>query len=314
MAASARVLLAVAVIAIVATGCGGDEEATSPAAVSMAGGQAGELVYLLAAGPGSLDPLLSPSRAGQTVARQIHEPLVDSLRPPFGQPARKRGLAMAWSSSSDRRVWSFRLRRRVRFQDGTPFNATAVLANTERWNSFAAGRRLLPGLRAVDAPRPDLVRFLLTRPVADLPERLRSARLGLVSPRALGPDARLARETASGTGAFELRERRAGRELVLALHDGWWGGRAGLGPALEVVHFLVTPDEGDRLELLRSGEAQVAEGLGPASIAALASEPLLTFVRRVGGSALGLERSVRGIEDTDPPVLSNVWLTRVGGD
>jgi peptide/nickel transport system substrate-binding protein len=296
------------------SGCGGDEAATSPPPAPGSGGEAGELVYALASGPRDLDPLLSASPAGRTVSRQIHEPLVDIVRPPFGQPGRKRGLAVAWSSSRDRRVWSFRLRRRVRFQDGTPFNATAVLANAERWDSLAAGRRLLPGLLAVDAPRPDLVRFLLSRPVAELPVRLRSARLGLVSPRALGSGGRLAGDTASGTGAFELRERRAGRELVLALHDGWWGRRAGLGPALEVVRFLVTPDEGDRLALLRSGEAQVAEGLGPASIAALAAEPLLTLVPAGSGSALGLERSVRGIEDADPPVLSSVWLTRVGGD
>src|SRR5437762_3156967 len=75
----------------------------------------------------------------------------------------------------------------VHFQDGTPFNADAVLVNSKRWQTSPVGQKLLPHLFAVDAPRPDEVRFLLDQPVPDLVSRLSDPRLGIVSPRALNP-------------------------------------------------------------------------------------------------------------------------------
>ena len=75
---------------------------------------------------------------------------------------------------------------------------------------------MLPHLFAVDAPRPDEVRFLLDKPIPDLPRRLASSRLGIVSPRALEPQsgqsARFVPDTAhSGTGAFQAGTSGPGR-------------------------------------------------------------------------------------------------------
>jgi len=64
------------------------------------------------------------------------------------------------------------LRDGVRFTNGTPFNAAAVLANARRWQSEPEGRALLLGLFAVDAPRPDVVRFLFNRPAPDVAREL----------------------------------------------------------------------------------------------------------------------------------------------
>src|SRR5204863_3686893 len=124
------------------------------------------------------------------------------------------------------------LRSGVRFQDGTPFNAAAVLANSRRWSTNPAGRRLLPHLFAVDAPRPNEVRFLLDRPVPDLARRLASPQLGIVSPLALQPQsgqkASFNQEpSGSGTGAFEAKPSGPGR-LELSRYAGWWGSAAGL--------------------------------------------------------------------------------------
>ena len=120
-------------------GCGG-EGATrfSGEAVTDAGG-GGELVFAIAVDPGSLDPLRASSGSAQIVARQVFEPLVESLDGPYGEGNDRRGLALGWSPSGDFRVWSFQLRAGVRFQDGSPFNAGAVLANVSRWRTVARG-------------------------------------------------------------------------------------------------------------------------------------------------------------------------------
>ncbi|HYU61336.1 MAG TPA: ABC transporter substrate-binding protein [Solirubrobacterales bacterium] len=308
-------LIIAALAALAGTGCGGSEGEDIAAPGSTVQGS-GTLVYALAGKVRELDPLLATSRSELLVTRQLHEPLVASLTGPFGEIRRSRGLAIAWRSTPDREIWSFRLRMGIRFQDGTPLNAAAVLANAERWRTLEAGRELLPELVAADAPRPDLVRFILSRPVPDFAERLASPRLGIVSPRALRPHsgtaAQLLGARRSGTGPFELRERLP-RSIVLAGNTEWWGTRLDLGPALDQLQFEVVPALRDRLDVLEAGEVQVADGLDPGAIGELRSDPLLTFVKGKGGAVLGMERSVRGIDSaTAIEPLSDVWLTVVG--
>jgi hypothetical protein len=73
----------------------------------------------------------------------------------------------------------------------------------------------------------------------------------------------------------------------------------------------VVPDDDERLDLLQSGDVQVAEGLGRPQARAAASDPLLTVVEGRAG-VLGLERSVRGIDSAGDVIsLSGAWLTRI---
>jgi peptide/nickel transport system substrate-binding protein len=309
-------LAAAALTLLGAAGCGDDDPVGGP--LGAAGGEqgAGVLVYALAGSPDQLDPLLAATRPDALLARQVHEPLVERLNGPFGEVRRVRGLATSWRPSSDRVIWRFELRRRVRFQDGNPFNASAVLVNAERWRSTPAGRALLPELVAVDAPRPDLVRLILSRPVNDLPRRLASPRLGIVSPRALRPrsgrGAAMERTNRTGTGPFELRERGSER-VVIAANVEWWGIRAELGPALDQIEFRIVPSAPERVALLRRGTAQVADSLPPPAIDEIRRDPLLTYVDGAGRTVTGLERSVRGIDSASAiESLSEVWLTTVG--
>jgi peptide/nickel transport system substrate-binding protein len=307
--ASVSVLLA---LALLAGGCSDDDEASQATATGVPG-EGGTLVWALERDPEDLDPLLTRSAAGQVVCRQIYEPLVDQLAPPFDDATRVPGLAVSARPSGDRTIWRLRLRPGVRFQDGAPLNASAVLANVERWSATEAGRALLPNLFETDAPRPDLVRFFLTAPDPRFDERLGSPQLGIVSPRALGAGGRgeLASGVNTGTGAFELRERDRTR-LLLARNSAWWGTVRGLGPALEQVEFRIVPDPAERLELLNSGDVKVASGLGPFSLQKANGDPLLSTLRGDNGG-LALERSVRGIDSArEIPSLSGVWLTAIG--
>ena len=75
------------------------------------------------------------------IGAQIFEGLV-TLEP--GTSNIMPALAERWETSADGRRWTFYLRRGVRFHDGTPFNADAVLFNVDRmWDRshpYRAGR------------------------------------------------------------------------------------------------------------------------------------------------------------------------------
>jgi ABC-type transport system substrate-binding protein len=308
-----RLIGALAVAALVVSGCGEDESDAPAAGTLDQPGAGGTLAWALAERPAEIDPLLADTRAEQLVTRQVHEPLKEALGEPFGE-TQQQGVAAFWRPSAGGSIWSFRLRPGVRFQDGTRFNGQAVLANAERWRTTPAGRALFPDLLAADSPRPDLVRFILDSPDADFPERLADPRTGIVSPRALNPasgeGAELRRDSRSGTGPFELRESDSDG-VVLARNLAWWGTQRDLGPALDQVEFRVVKKVGERVALLSEGDVQVAEALG-SEAAAARRDPLLEVLVS-GSNALGLQRSVRGITSaSEIPSLSAVWLTRVG--
>jgi len=296
----------------VLAGCGGGStESVSPGTPPTPGGT---LAIAVPNAPQTLDPLLARTPADLLVARQIYEPLIERLSGPYGDVRRRAGLVTSADPAERNTIWRLHLRSNVRFADGARYNATAVLANVGRWRGTTEGSALLPGLVAVDAPRPDLVRFIFESPDPDLERQLASPQLGLVSPRVLrsgDASARLARGVAAGTGAFELRERDPQR-LLLARNVQWWGTRHELGPAVDQIDLRIVPSPAERLMLLRRGEVQAAYDLEPAQIARLKRDPLLTALPGRGSTALGLERSVRGIASAGAvPVLSQAWLTRI---
>jgi peptide/nickel transport system substrate-binding protein len=312
----AATLAALAFVAL--AGCGDDGgDGTQPGSQLPPAGGGGTLAFAVPGLPSTLDPLRAQSPEHQTVVRQIYEPLIEQLTGPYGQAEPQPGLAVSARPSRDRTIWKVTLRPGVRFQDGTPFNAAAVLANSRRWQSDPQGRELLPHLFAVDAPTPDEVRFLLDKPVPDLPSRLASPQLGIVSPRALEPQSGqrarfLPDADGSGTGAFEAGAGGSAR-LELSRYAGWWGSPMGLGPALDGVSFVVAPLPDQRLRMLIDGTAQVADPLDAAGLRAAEADPLLNTV---GGpqSGIGLEGSVRGISSVGSvPLLTGVWLTRLTG-
>lgn len=303
---------ALALLAAFCAGCGDDGATRSPAAddPQRAGGN-GELVYAIPAAPGELDPLAAVTISAQMVTRQIFEPLVASLDGPYGRRRGVPGLALSTRHSGDFRVWSLRLRRGIRFQDGSLLNASAVIVNAQRWRTAPVGQGLLPDLIAADGPRPNLVRFVFAGPLRNLASRLSDPRLGIVSPTALlprsGTRASVLRVGQAGSGPFQLDGRRRG-SVGLIRNRGWWGTLRGLGPALDAVTFRPVGSRAGRLALLRAGSVQVAGDVGRGAAERLQGDPLLTSLAVASPNPVGLERSVRGLDGSRPQSLSSIWL------
>ena len=299
--------------ALLAAGCGSDSPEGEGATGLPATGGGGGIIYALPTLPAGLDPLAADTLEAQIVSRQVHEPLVAVIAPPYGGQRQRTGLATELRPSRDRSEWTVTLRLGVRFQDGSPFDAAAVIANSRRWSSTEAGARLLPDLFAVDSPRPGEVRVLRDRPVRDLPRQLADPRLGIVSPQALRPQSGsgsryLARAPDAGTGPLRLSS--LGESAIeLTRNPGWWGSPLGLGPALDSAAFRRVPSVAARDTALRTGEVQMAGPLPPPVLRSLDQDPLLRAVPGVAGG-IGTEASVRGLDPALPlPLLSGVWLT-----
>ena len=110
----------------------------------------GTLVVGLDQEPPTLDPHASPSAVTYQIIASVTENLV--YRGPDGKLVP--WLAESWSTARDSKSVIFKLRRDVKFHDGTPFNAEAVKFNFDRIVDRSSRRaaparpsRAMPGQR-----------------------------------------------------------------------------------------------------------------------------------------------------------------------
>ena len=114
-------------------------------------------------------------------------------------------LATKWSVDSSGTRWTFELRKGVRFHDGTPFDAQAVVDSFNRLldpdRGLAAASRVRAIVKRVTATGPDTVLFTLTSSYASFLRVL--AVTAIVSPSA-EKQGKLSRQ-AVGTGPYRFR-------------------------------------------------------------------------------------------------------------
>lgn len=167
------------------------------------------------------------------------------------------GLAESWEPNADGSVWTFRLRKGVKFHDGTPFNAEAVKFNVERALNpelkLPAGNFSWTGVDKVEIVDENTVRITCKGPNAALLNNIADSGLGAIqSPTTVkgSPDGRF---NPVGTGPFKFVKWTPGDELVLEANPEYWGGR----PYLDKIVIKPVPDSAARVAMLEKGEVQL---------------------------------------------------------
>lgn len=155
-------------------------------------------------------------------------------------------LARSWDISDDGLTYTFHLAEGVRFHDGTPFNAAAVIKSFERRrNHRMILSYFLANVKDMRAPDDWTVVLTLGHPQPSLLDAL-SSPWGpkIVSPTAFaehdGGDFATTwlNEHAVGTGPFKLAEFKRGQRYVLERNDAYWGNE----PFFQQIQISVVPD------------------------------------------------------------------------
>jgi len=225
----------------------------------------------------TLDPHMSTSAGDRDVYYQLYNTLV-GLDPSLNIVPE---LAESWEQP-DALSYVFRLRKGVKFHDGSDFNAEAVKWNVERMVNPATGsirRSELGNIKAVEVLEPHTVRFGLKEPDAALLATLTDRAGMMVSRAAVEKHGRDFARNPVGTGPFQFVEWVKDDRLRVKRFAAYW--RKG-APHLDEVVYKPIPDHTVKLTALRTGTLDLVDELPPKDVGPLKANPKLRVIETPG--------------------------------
>ncbi|MFC4619790.1 glutathione ABC transporter substrate-binding protein [Camelliibacillus cellulosilyticus] len=196
---------------------------------------------------------LDPHNASDTLSISTSQAIYESLVGFDKNMKLKPVLATSYRVSKDGLTYTFKLRKNVKFTDGTKFDAKAVKANFDRiLNSKGSliASHYLKILKSVKVIDNDTVQLTLSEPFSATLNKL--AMVPMISPAALKKEGKNIGMHPVGTGPFELVKWNQGESLVLKKNPDYW--EEGY-PKVDQVTFKPVPENGSRVAMLKTGEA-----------------------------------------------------------
>jgi peptide/nickel transport system substrate-binding protein len=200
--------------------------ALAPRAATASGGSSAVITVGMPVPAGLIDPLTVGDTGGICLMSQTAEYLAVSDPTLHLQPA----LAESWQPNADGSVWTFKIRRGVRFHDGHTLTASDVAATMNRLAdpkngsialSAFSGTLSAGGTQALDD---STVRFELDAPNGSFPYLVSSDNYNAVIQPAHASGG--FERTFNGTGPFRLEKYTAKARAAFVRNDDYWGVKA----------------------------------------------------------------------------------------
>jgi len=206
-------------------------------------------------------------------------------------------LATSWSTSKDGLTLTFHLRQGVKFHDGTPFNADAVVFCLDRLISgkvkvpIGAGFR---SMKSIEAVNPTTVAIHLKNPDPNLVPNLSITTASIFSPSSATKDGNTPTNIVHpvGTGPYEFTRWTKGSEVVYTRADHYWGRE----PYYKTVDFKIIPEANSREAGLLAGQLDVIMNPPITDLTSLSSNPAVKLLKAPSDRAVFI-----AIKVTRPP-------------
>ena len=250
---------------------------------SEAGRPGGKLIIAERSEPKTLNPVTALDGPSRDVIRRMNADLIRINR---STQLTETALAISWTTSSDKRQYTLKLRRGIKFSDGHQFDADDVVFSfqvylDEKVHSVQRDLLMIDG-KPIGVAKLDqyTVRFELPKPyaaaerlfdsVAMLPRHLLEhlyKKGKLASAWGLNvPPSEIA-----GLGPFRLKEYVAGQRLVLERNPYYWkidGKRTRL-PYLDQLVYLFVPSEDAQVLRFQAGDTDILNRISAENFAVL---------------------------------------------
>lgn len=243
----------------------------------------GTLRVALPASPPTLDPHTTTHTAVREIGLHIFENLVtfDAKFKVVPQ------LAEKWEISADQKVYTFYLRKGVKFHNGKELTAEDVKASIERFQKVGARRNEIADLAKLEIVGPYTVRMHLKKVNGAFLASLASpiGQLAIL-PKEAVEDRAVNKVDIIGTGPFKFVEWIPDRWVKVARYAGYKGPAgpsSGFGGSrkayLNEILFIPVPEPGARVAGLQAGEYDFADNLPLAAVNRLQKDKKLKVVQ-----------------------------------
>jgi peptide/nickel transport system substrate-binding protein len=234
------------------------------------------------------------------------------------------GLAKSWEISSDAKTYTFHLRKGVKFHDGTPFNADAVVFSIGRmmkernvkfhgkgWDIPAQDRtpeywvsmEMDDTIGSIEATGEYTVVFKLKRVEAPFLANMGMDFADIISPTAFVKNPKEFLRNPVGTGPFKFVKWIKDDQIVLEKNKAYWDKSA--GPYLDKVVFRSIPENSVRFLELKAGSIHACQFPNPADVALADKDPNIKLV-----SQPGMNIGYLSFNHTKEPWKSNLNLRK----
>jgi peptide/nickel transport system substrate-binding protein len=200
---------------------------------------------------------LDPAKGGSATDYVRHFMLYNGLTK--NAPDLSAQLSLAEAIDSDDLVtWAIKLRRGVRFHDGSELTSADVVWSLQRHKDPLVASKVASVAEQFAEIREDgrhAVLLRLTHANADLPAILAQSQFLIIRNGEEKPDG-------NGTGPFRLADFRPGVRTVVVRNQEYWVPDR---PRLERIELISIPDEVGRVNALLSGDVQLINAIDPRS-------------------------------------------------
>ncbi|QCO19046.1 ABC transporter substrate-binding protein (plasmid) [Azospirillum brasilense] len=272
--------------------------------------QAATLTVGTSAEPSALDPHYHNLGPNTRARKHVFESLVSMDAKMRLQPE----LAESWRAI-DETTWEFKLRKGVKFHDGTEFTAQDFVYSVCRIpnvaNSPSSFTVYTKGIAGIEAPDPHTLIIRTGKPYPLLPVELST--FGIISAKAAGGGAVTFDKAGCkaeswpttqafndgslmiGTGPFKHKSYTKGDRQVLERNPDYWGPQ----PAWDTVVFRPITSDGPRVAALLAGDVDIIESPPVQDIERLKSAPNVSLAQAQSNRVIYL---ALGVQDTPPTI------------
>lgn len=191
-------------------------------------------------------------------------------------------LAESWTVSSDGLVWTFKLRKGVKFHDGTPLDAAAAEFSFLRQfdkkhpyhqGAFEYAEFTLESVKSIQAVGADSLRFTLKAPNASFLAMLAMFSNAVSSPTAIKKYGKDYFKHPTGTGPFKFVEWVQKDHVTYEANKNYWAGR----PCVDRLIVRGIPDNTVRLLEMEKGTVHIMDQTNPPDYARIRKNPSLVL-------------------------------------
>jgi peptide/nickel transport system substrate-binding protein len=231
----------------------------------------GSLARASAWDPPVIDPRHTQSVGTFQFAGLVHNRLVrygfnEEVSGP-GDMTLRGDLAESWQASPDSRVWTFKLRKGVKWQNVAPLNGRELTAADvkycyEQYAKEGVQSFTFQEIEGMETPDKQTLRIHLKTPNTLFPQNLAEPVAVIFSKEVLEEDGDL-KKRMIGTGPFIMKEHTRKVKVVLQRNPDYWDtGR----PYVDQYTILSTPDAATRLAAFRTGQSDIIWLASPSEV------------------------------------------------